>query len=235
MEKVLEDLGLTKNEVKIYLSLLDKGPSLAGFISQITGVHRRSVYDAVERLIKKGLIGYIKKNNRKYFEAVNPEKLLELVKEKEYNVIDVLPKLKEKFKFRQEKQETNFFKGKDGLKNIFEDQLKQKNEILILGASPIANKILKYYFHWFDIRRKKENIKVKIIAFKDTDFSKVPLAEVRYLPKKYTNPAAFNIYSDKVAILLWSEEKPLAILIKNKDIAESYKKYFELMWTIAKR
>lgn len=232
MEKELEQLGLTKNEAKIYLALLDKGPSLAGNISQLTGIHRRSVYDAVERLIKKGIIGYIKQNNRKYFEAVDPENLFKLLKEKEECLNSIMPKLKVRHKYVQKKQETNFFKGKDGLKSIFEDQLNSK-EIFILGASSTANKILKYYFNWFDKRRVQKKVLVHMIT---TDKEiKIPLAKIKYLPKKYSAPAAINIYQDKVAIILWSEEKPLAILIKNEEIMKSYKTYFDLMWKIARR
>jgi|SRR3989344_8094123 len=234
MEKILEELGLTENEAKIYLALLEKGPSLAGLISQLTGIHRRSVYDAIERLIQKGLLGYILKNNRKYFEAVNPEQLLSLLKEKENALTDILPKLQEKYHSKKEKQETNFYKGKNGLKTVFEEQLKEK-EILILGASQVANQILKYYFHWFDIRREQKKIPVRIIATRSTDLKKIPLATIKYIPEEYGSPLAINIYGDKIAILLWSEEKPLAIVIKNSVVAESYKKYFELTWKIATR
>jgi hypothetical protein len=44
-----------------------------------------------------------------------------------------------------------------------------------------------------------------------------------------------NIYRDKVAIILWNEENPIAIVIKNKDISEGYKKYFEMTWKISKK
>jgi len=59
------------------------------------------------------------------------------------------------------------------------------------------------------------------------------LVEIKYLPKEFSSHTAINIYADKVAIILW-EENPFAILIKNKSIAESYRKYFSLMWNIAK-
>ena len=62
-ETALEKAGLTKIESKVYLSLLDLGPSLAGQISKHSGIHRRSVYDALDRLAEKGLISYIVKNN----------------------------------------------------------------------------------------------------------------------------------------------------------------------------
>ena len=62
---------------------------------------------------------------------------------------------------------------------------------------------------------------------------KIPLSEIKYLPNKYENPVAVNIYDDKTAIILWAKE-PIAIVIKNKEIAAGYKSYFELMWKIAR-
>ena len=80
IREILGEMGLTQMEIKVYLALLELGPSLAGRISRKTGIHRRNVYDITERLIKKGMIGYIVKNNRRFFEAVNPEKFLDLMK-----------------------------------------------------------------------------------------------------------------------------------------------------------
>lgn len=236
MEELTETFGLTKLESKVYLTLLDLGPSLAGLITRKSGIHRRNVYDALERLIQKGLVGYIIKNNRKYFEAANPEKLLELLKEKEESIKSILPQLKSKYEQTFEKSETLFFKGKNGLKTVFEDQLSIKKEILILGASSLAREILKYYFHWYDKRRIKSKIKAKLLynesARKDR---KIRLAQIRYLPKDYHNPAAMNIYGDKVAIIHWSKDNPFVILIRDKEIAEGYRNYFNLLWNMAKR
>jgi len=229
----LKEAGLTDNESKVYLALIDLGPSLAGQIARKTGMHRRTVYDTIEMLIEKGLIGYIQKNNRKLFQAANPDRLLEIIKEKQNILSPFVESLQEKFHSTKEKEETNFYKGKEGLKTIFEDQLNSK-EILILGASPKAYDILQFYFKWYDKTRKQKKINSRIIASdKKIEKSKIPLAEIRYLPQKYENPVSVNIYGDKTAIILWAKE-PIAILIKNKEIASAYKTYFELMWRIAK-
>src|SRR3989344_5601969 len=98
-ETFLEDAGLTKTEAKIYLALLELGPSLAGEITKKSGIHRRSVYDAIERLIEKGLVSYMKTNNRKYFEAVKPDRLLDILREKEENIKSIIPELELKYKF----------------------------------------------------------------------------------------------------------------------------------------
>lgn len=233
IKDLLVDAGLTESESKVYLALLELGPSLAGQISRKTGIHRRNVYDITERLIKKGFLGYIVKNNRRLFEAVNPEKFLSILKEKQSELEENLPELKLLYEKTKEKQETNFYKGIEGLKTVFQDQLENNKEILILGASHSAFEILPFYFKWYDIDRKKKRIKARILASEPLK-KKIPLAELRYLPQKYANPLAINIYKDKVAIILWKKE-PLAIVIKNSEIADSYRMYFELMWRTARK
>lgn len=230
MIKELREVGLTENEAKIYVCLVENGEMMAGGISRKTGMHRRSVYDSIEMLIKKGLVGYILKNNRRFYRASNPERILEIVKEKERKIELIVPKLKEKYSGNKEKEDTHFFRGKEGLKTIFEEQLDSK-EILIMGASPRAYDILQFYFHWFDKKRKKRKVRAKIIAT-DRSFKDIPFSEIKYLEQKYS-PVSFNVYGDKVAIIMWASE-PFAILIKNKEISEEYRNYFNLMWKVAK-
>lgn len=228
----LQEAGLTENESKVYLALLDIGPGLAGQISRKTGLHRRTVYDTTDMLIKKGLIGYILKNNRRTFQASDPKRILEIIKEKENMISPLILELQQRFSNTLEKEETNFYKGKEGVKTVFEDQLNCGKEILILGASPKAYETLQFYFHWYDKSRKQKKIKARIIA-QDRSIKKISLAEVKYLPEKYSSPMAINIYGDKTAIILWAKQ-PYAIVIKSKEIAEGYRNYFELMWKIAK-
>ena len=227
----LKEAGLTENESRVYLALIDLGPALAGQIARKIGMHRRTVYDTTETLIKKGLVGYILKNNRRLFQASNPERILEMLKEKENLLAPLIQELGGKYGKTKEKEETNFYKGKEGLKTVFEDQLSAR-EILILGASPLAYETLEFYFKWYDKTRKEKKIKARIIAT-DRRIKRIALAEIRYLPEKYSNPVSVNIYGDKTAIILWAKE-PYAIVIKSSEISKGYKNYFELMWKIAR-
>lgn len=233
----LRTLGLTEIEEKVYVTLLEEGPSLAGHVSRKSGIHRRMVYDATERLIKKGLVSYILKNNRRLFEAVEPERLLQLVQEQEAAVKQVLPQLKLTHSLSKEKQETNFFKGHAGVKSVFEDQIKEGKELLILAASPAAREMFSAYFHWFDERRKQKHMRVRVLVDSKhaTAFVNVPLAELRHVTGLGSELTSTNIYADKVAIIYWHREKPFVVLIKQKEIADAYRSYFELLWKTAKK
>ena len=238
MKEQLKEIGLTENESKVYVSLLELGPTNAGLISRKSGLHRRVVYDTIEMLIQKGLVGYIVKNNVKLFQASNPIRILEIIEERKNKIEEVMPKMLDFYIKTREKEETNFYKGKNGLKTVMEDQLdssKNNKEILIIGGSPIAYEILQFYFKWFDKRRVENKIKVKVIFNKTDKKLNISFSEIKFLLDKYTSPLAVNVYGDKVALILWSKENPLAIVIKNKEISDGYRKYFELMWRVARK
>lgn len=235
LREILENVGLTQAESKIYMMLLKSGSSLAGDVTKKTGLHRRTVYDVLRRLIEKGLAGYIVKNNRYYFESVKPDHLKDYIKEKENLIDEAIPLLKKLDEIPKKREKAKFFTGKYGLKTVFEDQIHEKKPIFIIGASPDAYEIFKYYFKWFDKRRKKNKIHVKAIFSSSVrqKLKKIPLAQIRFLSQQYLGLAAVNVYGNKVSLILWSEES-FAILIENKDISESYRKFFELLWKQAR-
>ena len=237
----LEDAGLTKNESTVYLSLLEIGASSATQIIRKTGLHRAVVYDLLERLIEKALVGYAINGRKKFFEATNPERLKELLQEKAEKLSEILPRLLELSKF-QTKLEVKIYKGKEGIKNIFEDILRSKPvEWLSLGSSGETYKALPYFLEHFH----KTRIKNKIIArglLLDTPtarkrgqtLSKMAYSEVRYLKRSVVTPTVMNIYDDRVALYSVNEEKiPFIILIENKEISKSFKEYFEWLWNMS--
>ena len=54
--------------------------------------------------------------------------------------------------------------------------------------------------------------------------------ETRFLSKEYSGPAVINIYADRVVNILWQGETPICFMIINKAIADSYRKWFDLLW-----
>ena len=63
--KILENIGLTDGEIKVYLALIKLGSSTSGPITDKSGVSRSKIYNILERLIQKGLVSYtIKEKTR---------------------------------------------------------------------------------------------------------------------------------------------------------------------------
>jgi len=236
--RILEHIGLTRNESIVYVELLKTGPNLARNIARITNMHRTSVYNCLQRLHKKGLVAVSNYNNHSSFEAVNPNKLLSLLKEREERLMKVLPALN---KLRDTKlytkHEVQYFKGKQGLKSVYDDIINTSQDYVGWGPEDKIEKLLKYYFLHYIRSRQKKNIYAKLLYFESSKgkaHTKSPLVNVKYLPKMFYSATAHRVYGDNVAIILL-EEEPLCILIRNKAIADAYRKNFHILWDIAKK
>ena len=241
--KLLQEIGLTNSETTVYSTLLKLGSIKVGDLMKKLTLHRSRVYEAINRLIEKGLVSYVIKNNVKFFQASDPERLLsyieeqkEKLNEKEKSVKELLPELKKKIS-PITKAEAHVFEGKEGFKTIRKDVLKQKKTLYLIGAVGKEDIFLKYFFPNFNKLRIKNKIKWKILydaEVKGKTITKLKLMESRFLPKEYSSPAVINIYADKVVNVLWQEENPVCFMIINKDIADSYRKWFELLWKYSK-
>ena len=60
---LLESVGLTKSEAKVYLALLELGSSSKGPIVKRSGVASSKVYELLDKLIAKGLVSIVVKAN----------------------------------------------------------------------------------------------------------------------------------------------------------------------------
>ena len=236
-EQVLESIGLSKNETKIFLALLDIGQTTAGKITEKSGVHRTNVYDAVERLIEKGLVSYIIKNKIKYFEATDPSNLMNLIKEKEVQLKEIMPQLKLSTKLANKKGEAKIYEGVPAFMNILHSFLKYKEPILSYGIPKTAPEMLKTSIPHFHKARIAKKIQMNVIYNFDAQdrinkVNKISYTDARFIDDKFRSLVSTNICGDEVVLALWT--KPIIIIqIKNKQIADAYKHYFEFMWTNA--
>lgn len=241
---ILEDIGLTQSEIKVYLALLELEDTTAGPITKKSGLHRSRVYEALDRLIKKGLVGYVIKANKKYFKANNPEEILDYLKEKEDKVNSLIPELKRLQRTkRNDEYKANIYEGFRGLKSIFEGILrilKPKEEVLVFGArsgADFAQETWTTYFKNYKKRFHDKKIKFKLIYNEDLrntdevlDYKKSKYAKLRFI-SHYT-PAGVNIHGDNVAIFVW--KKNIAYLLTGKEIADSFREYFKVLWKASK-
>jgi sugar-specific transcriptional regulator TrmB len=219
-DNLLQNPKLPKNESKVYLSLLKLGSSTAGKITKASGVHRRNVYDALERLIERGLVSYTTKEKIKYFDVTYP-----------------LPDFFQIRKIPNVESTAVIYKGVNGVKSIFEDILNSKKENLVLGAHrPPEN--IKNYLDRFHKRRIKLKIKEKILFFNKSDvkrarkLSKLPFTKLKFLQNNSGSKVAINIYGNKVAMLMRAESG--GFLIENEFVAKNFREYFNLLWEIGK-
>src|SRR3989338_2360591 len=123
IDKVLRDAGLSDGESKVYLALLKLGNAHVQKLKEESKLHRTTIYDFLDKLIKKGLAGFVVKNNVKFYAAAHPDKLLAFVKEKEDNVKEIFPSLQQMMKQQKEELHVEVYEGEEGFKTLLNDIL----------------------------------------------------------------------------------------------------------------
>ena len=238
MKNTLKSLGLTQREAEAYLGLYNFKETTATQLAKITKEHRTNIYDCLNRLIEKGVVSYFREKDKKLFEAADPEMLKNILKEKELNLNSILPELKLKNELAVKKSEAHIFEGIVSIRNMLNHFLEAGKTRYAYGSPITASKMLGDYF-LESYHRKRLSKKLKLFLIYNSDakerinhLNSLELTESRFLPKEYDSPVTTNICGDEVVIFLYSK-KPLAIQIRNSQIAEAYKKYFDLLWRLA--
>lgn len=237
--QILEDIGLTTAEIKVYLSLLELGTSTAGPIIEKSGLQSSVVFITLNKLVEKGFISFIKEGQRKHYQASNPQNILVFIEEKKQKFEKILPELQSKVAKSKEKPEATLFRGKRGIKQLLLDFLETEKTGYYVMGSP-KNSLMLGEAWWVDFHKKRgfKKIKAKIIFNESlkswSPGKKYPLSELRYTRTGF-EPLTETIISDnKIGIIIWTD-KPTGILISNKDAYESYLKFFDIAWKVAKK
>lgn len=90
----LKNLNLTDKEARVYLTLLELGPSTPYKISKRSRLKRPTAYVIAEELVEKGLVIQVTGEKKKLYMARSPEAYFEEAEEKLWNAKQILPELK---------------------------------------------------------------------------------------------------------------------------------------------
>jgi len=244
MKEELKKLGLTDGEAKAYLALLKLGSSTVGPIVKGSGISYSKIYEVLNRLLEKGLISYTIKEKTKYFQAVEPNRLIAFIEKKEKEIIEnkkvlkkILPNL-QKIKDKRILQESEIFVGIKGLKTAYDILLKdysKKEPLLFFYVHDeryveIADLFYKQQFHYF----KKLGLKLKGIStldFRNSKYFKKPPSFIDLRFVDFPLPSTIDIYNGKILQIAW-RDNPVGILIHSQEIYENYKRYFNKIWEV---
>jgi sugar-specific transcriptional regulator TrmB len=229
LQHLLNKIGFDEKEKNIYLVLLKKGKATASEISEASGIERTLCYSILQKLIGKALVSYVFENNVKYFSSVEPKRLLEDLKEKEKELKDALPKLEELMLKKDGKTKAEIYQGKEGIKHILKDIVKVRKDYLVFGEEGRFQEVLPIETEQFMRKIETVGIKERVLAKEGVNILKSKNSKFKLVPKEYFSPSSTIVYGNKVAIFVFSDPL-LVVLIENKDVAESYRSYFNLLW-----
>ncbi len=242
MEKIFRDLGFSEREIKVYLSLLELGSTTVGPIAAKTRLQHSKVYQTLEKLIDKGLVSFIIKSKTKYFQAHDPKQILNILKEKEKRFSEILPKLKEKQGHSKEKQIATVYEGYKAIKAMFDlilEELNNKSYYYVFAFKDdyLTSKIASIFLRNIHMQLSDKKVDDRLIANISIkkEFKK-NYSDIKAIKYKFTNinlPLGLMIINDRVINWIWGE-RPTAVEIVSKQIAQQYKKFFLEIWKISK-
>ena len=239
--EILREIGFTEVETKIYLDLVKHDDSSASEIAKRINISRTYIYDALESLLRKGIISYVLKNNRKRFKPLNFEKLLEFIEnkkkfleDKKKDVSKLINELKKQKPTKTNAPLVEVLEGQEGLKTILNDILRTGKDAVGWGATnKIKNFVPDYIIERYLKERDKKQIKVMQLTSEEEETLKSKYAKYKQIPKEYSSPVTFGKYGDKIVIFFWSEV-PVVIRIENDKISKSFQNHFNLLWELCK-
>ncbi len=238
MVEKLEKLGFSRIEAKVYIALVELGPSFAGAIVAKTKQHRQQVYDALEKLEAKQLVSVSQKSGKKLFHPANPERLYNLVREQEMVLKEVVPVLKNKFQVPPE--EVVLYHGADGFSTALQNRItvaKRGKFIQVIGyTGKELHEITKEFFEPYlnGLRKKGSGIQWIIYESQLDEFKRYfgkylkQNTRAWVLAGSQRTPIATTVLPDRVQISLF-HPNPTVIEIRNQSLADEYQKYFSLL------
>ena len=240
-EKALLEAGLTTNEAKIYVVLVNNADISASEITKQTGIHRRNVYDALNRLLEKGLANETLMHKNKKFNAIDPRRLLKLLDEQRSKVEAIMPTLLDQFSHVEKRHSVKMYKGIEGIKASFNeslDLLKNGETIHIIGGINMRKVLGEGFMDDHHKERQKKNIGTNILfnhAYRKRPQSlfKNKKYHHRILPKDYYLPVQTVIYGNDVVCQILIHKEPFVIQVIDKAFADNFKRYFKMLWGLS--
>jgi len=252
LDKVFEQLNLTKNDLAVYLALLESGATSVGHLARKVGLPRSSLYGFLGHLTKKGFVRQSEGAGLKIWQAQPPEKIQELIKDKistweniNGGFNSILPSLQEKYKTELIKPKITYFEGIDEVKYIVKDLLLYDN-ITALSFWPIKDMIEILgvdFFIYYNKRRIKQNIQIKAIWPQDKQVDinqniflgvgKEFKREIRLAPKGIDCSMGYMIYKNKMAYIS-SKKEGFGFIVESRELSQLNETQFNVLWDISK-
>ena len=147
----------------------------------------------------------------------------------------LLPDLAKLSEFSKDQLVVEVYEGVEGVKTLLNDVLREGKDKVIFGIDEtMFQKKLGPFMDWYFKEEKKRGFTKRILTRDDVTFVyDYPTVFYRYLPSESFNPTPTYVWGDNVGILIW--EPFTVIRIKNAALADSYNKYFEILWKQAKQ
>jgi sugar-specific transcriptional regulator TrmB len=235
-EQLLEKIGLSKEEGKIYLALLGSKPETVSGIAKLSGLYRPVIYKLLPGLIEKGLVVKVVHGKHNHFSAESPERLETLLDVVAKNIKQAIPELMNSFASCNTKPVIKFLEGHKGIESVFDDlvrSLKKGDIFYRYSSGRDVKRNERYLPERYREMRDQKQLERFVITNESTASAKKPRLErgIKIIPRKYgffDYDITEIIYGNNVAFIDYNTET--ALVIENKVIFEFHKNLFKILY-----
>ncbi len=135
LQKILEEVGLNKNEANIYLACLKLGTQDLKALAKETNLSKTDTMMLLADLLDRGFISRFA-HEKDFFTAEQPKVRLKILENKKYKLESsirdfkkTLPKFEDYMNPAFTKPEMAYYEGRDGVVAAYEDTLTSKTDI----------------------------------------------------------------------------------------------------------
>jgi len=197
----LLEIGLSKYESKVYLTLISEGVSTAKNISDVTGIPYGKVYEIINSLSYKGFAMILPTKPMKY-RAISPYQAIQTAKkntQEKYNkienhFIELDQQFKKNKKFIGSKTAFNIITGRSNVVNKIEEMIKKaKNNINIYCTANTLSRLVLHKEALKEAANKGIKISIAGITNKENlqEITSLNFCEIKHIPK--TNNNLFSV------------------------------------------
>jgi predicted transcriptional regulator len=240
--ELLQQIGLNPLQAKAYIALIKSGSLAPASLAAKIKTTRTNAYSLLDKLVELGLAKKIDENKKLTYRPENPIALEKLARrhreaalEQEKLIQTNMPSLLNYFHTYSEQPGVRFFQGKDGIEEIYKDQLRTKQPLYILRSWKDRDFFGKGVYSIWRKRPAKYGIPTNMLspdvpdANNDLELDRKLLWTRTWMKQEdYTAPVEWNVYGDKVSIISFGEEA-IGTIIESPQIAESVRQMFGLM------
>ncbi len=242
---LVKPYGLSDEEGRVYIYLLEKGYTSALQVSRQLHMGRTKVYRLLDKLRQKQLVEFQVDERGMKFGATSPHKFHQLVvaQEQEVNALkEALPNLLKQLEHLSSSSSTKskvlYYQGLEGLKQVSYNITRARDTVRVFEMEHLSD------FLPFEFAEKvRQELVDKKVITRDltnkqsfTGFSDVTEMFPEYSQFRYIDPDKLKInfevliYNDVYATYTYKDEQVFCVEIYNQQLAQMQKQLFDFIW-----
>lgn len=237
LTEALSQVGLNEKESRVYTTLLGLGRATAYAIAAKSGLKRPTVYVVLDDLQRKGAVQRVAHASKQLFMPKSPDSLFREVKQRVNEAERFLPQLLA-LTSTEKKPRTLYFEGIEGIRQALNYRMEELRGHELVAFAAHAGKVpveLGTIFSEYNNNLRALAVHIRGIAPNHPSLERYRKVDasfgrtVKVIPmSEYSSSIYIEITGSFVRLLAFRDLQ--ALIIENKDIAESLRQIFELAW-----